>query len=234
MKLRSTVATAAAAAVAALAMGAAPASAATTAPAAKAHPALSIRVSTTNAGYDQWVAVTAHLGRTATNHTVSIDEGNSVIKSGRVDRNGNLTVWARLTHDATFVAKYAGDSRDWATSRGVRVQDAAYAFGEMVNGAYTSGGYTYYHHNQNPTLATVVAPNKAGEYVSMHVQQLVNGSWKNVRLRSVWFRLDSHSVAEVYLSGVPANTTLREAMAFGGDTTNSASNLTWHYAKVVA
>ncbi|WP_370072013.1 hypothetical protein [Streptacidiphilus sp. MAP5-3] len=237
MKLRTTVATAVATAVAAaaavLALGTAPANAATTAPATQANTALSISASTTHASYNQWVEVNAHLGRTASNRTVEIDLGGSVLKKGTVDRNGNLSAWAKLAHDATFTAKFAGDARDTAVSRSVFVQDAAQVSSRMVQGAYTSGGYTYYHHTQNPTIAAEVSPNKTGEWVEMHIQVWTGSSWQNVSLRTVWFKLVSPSAVAVYLTGVPANTTLREAITFAGDSTNSASNWTWQYAKVV-
>ncbi|RAG83627.1 hypothetical protein DN069_20940 [Streptacidiphilus pinicola] len=225
MKLRTSVATAVAATAAVLAVGAAPANAATT---AKVNPQLSISASTTNATYGQWVTLTAHLGKTASNRTVTIyrspaGETTQVVKSGKVDRYGNLRTSVWMGRNTGFTVRFAGDSRDNAAARGVYVHDAAVMHQWMTQGTYSAG--------QKPTIEGYVSPNKAGESVYAHLQVWYQGRWQTLQVTPSSFQLSSNSSFKITTSGLPAGYSFRQTFTFNGDALNGGSGYHWVYFK---
>ncbi|WP_152648519.1 hypothetical protein [Streptacidiphilus anmyonensis] len=237
MKLRTTVATAVAATAAVLAVGAAPANAAT---AAKVNPQLSLSASTQNATYGQTITLTAHLGKTASNRTVSIyrspvgEAANQVVKTGKVDSSGNLRVSLWMGRNTGFTVKFAGDAGDNAASRSVYVHDAAVVSASMVKADYSQSGWAYYHVGSQhfPTFAGKVSPNKANEPINIHLQVYYKGAWVNAYAAQA-FQLDSSSSFGVYWKGLNAGWSWRVAATFNGDSTNSGSGYAWHYFKTV-
>lgn len=230
VKFRTSAATALAASAAILALGVAPASAATSV----AKPtSLSVKASTTAAHYGQWVELTAHLGATASNRTVEIDNGHSVLKKGHVDSHGNLSAWIKAAHNATFVAKFAGDSRDKAASAHVSVNTAVVIAQDIYKGSRHSDGWWYIAGKNGVWSEALVSPNKASETVYFHVQQWVNGRWYDVKLNFPTAKLDSHSYAAHGYKQLPSGLTLRMATTFNGDASNTGSGLSWLYVKTV-
>jgi hypothetical protein len=230
MKFRTSVATAVAATAAVLAVGAVPANAAT---AAAKPTALTIKASTTHAQYGQWVELSAHLGRTASNRTVEIDNGRSVVKKGHVDAHGNLTAWVKAAHNATFVAKFAGDSRDKSASAHVRVNTAVVIAQDIYQGSRHADGWWYIAGNNGVWAEAIVSPNKVGEPVYFHVQQELNGRWYDVKLNYPSGKLDSRSYAAHGYRQLPAGLVLRMATTFNGDASNTGSGLSWLYVKTI-
>lgn len=221
MKFRTSVATAVAATAAVLAVGAAPANAATTA----ARPtSLTLKASTNHAQYGQWVELTAHLGRTASNRTVEIDNGRSVVKKGHVDAHGNLTAWVKSAVNSWYTAKFTGDSRDKAARVGTWVTSAAVMHEWMTSSVYTGG--------QNPTIRGYVSPNKQGEYVHAHMQIWYQGAWQNLQLSPDSFKLGPHSEFQISTSGLWSGYSYRQAFTFNGDSQNTGTGYHWVYFKV--
>jgi hypothetical protein len=182
--------------------------------------------------------VTAHLGRTASNRTVTIyrspaGQATTVAKSGKVDRYGNLRTSVWMGRNTSFSVKFAGDSRDNAASRSVYVHDAAVVKQGMVKPAYISGGWNYFHSNQQVLEASQVAPNKAGEKVYFHVQQYYSGAWHNVTLKYSSDILDKNSSTWFGWQSIPAGITLRFATTYNGDSVNSGYGYHWQYVKTV-
>lgn len=238
MKLRTTAATAVAATAAVLAVGAAPADAATAGAIAKPT-SLTLKAGTTAAKYGHLVELSAHLGRTASNRTIEIDNGRSIVKKGRVDAHGNLTAWVTATHNTTFVAKFTGDSRDKAASARVRVNVAAQITAGFINGVVGNDGSTTYYgaDGMSPQLKVDVTPDKTGEPITAHMQaQLNDGSWVDVKLSDPVTKLLSGSseVLTFHFGGPPRGAVfLRESVSYAGDATNTGSSTAWQYALYV-
>ncbi|MEZ0095440.1 hypothetical protein [Streptacidiphilus sp. EB129] len=235
MKLRTTAATTAATAVAATAAVLAVAAATPAIAATAASPtSLTLKASTTHAEYGQWVALSAHLGPTASNRTVEIDNDRSIVKKGRVDAHGNLTAWVKAAHNATFVAKFTGDSRDKAATAHVRINTAAQITARFINGSAGADGYTVYLAGVGnwPELQIEVAPDKSGEPVTTHIQQLVNGSWINVTLSDPDATLLNGSHVQLTYDKLWPGLTFREYVSYAGDATNTGSSTNWQYAQI--
>lgn len=91
--------------------------------------------------------VTAHLGSTYKNRTVEIwadpfgsDKPNKLVKSGKVNSSGNLTVTLDLTRDAKVTAKFAGYSRYKSKSVSSTV-GAKVKVSTAISGQYKKKGY---------------------------------------------------------------------------------------------
>lgn len=238
MKLRTSVATAVAATAAVLAVGAAPANAATTAPAAKNHTSVSINASTRWAHYGQWITLTAHLGKTSSNRDVTIyrspaGERTQVVKSGKVDRYGNLRAQVWMGRNTAFTVRFAGDAKDTAASSTVNVHDAAVVKGYLIKADYSSNGWAYYKVGSKhyPTLVGTVSPNKAGEAIWFHLQVYYKGQWVNVNTSSL--PVNSDGTFGAFWSGPRAGWSWRVSANFNGDSTNDGSGYAWHYFKTV-
>ncbi|WP_042378762.1 hypothetical protein [Streptacidiphilus melanogenes] len=236
MKFRTAVATAVAATAAVLAVGAAPANAAT---AAKVNPQLSLTASTLNAVDGQTITLTAHLGKTASNRTVSIyrspaaEAANQLVKAGKVDSSGNLRVSVWMGRNTGFTVKFAGDSGDNAASRSVYVHDAAVIKQSMQKPAYINSGWNYFHSTQPVIEQSQVYPSKAGKTVYFHVQQYYSGAWHNVGLQYSSATLDANSSTWFGWKSIPAGITLRFATTYNGDSLNTGSGYHWVYVKTV-
>lgn len=167
----------------------------TTVPATKAHVVSVVRIPATltvtangvNFGYQSTVRVRAHLGVTYRNRTVSIyarrlgTTGAALLKSGRVDSRGDLTVSYRAAHSTTFIVKFSGDAR-YAPRTVTRSVYVRARVTEAVRGNYSSrviGGVTYKLFHSTGTLADAgtVAPDKHGECVQFETQEFFQGAW---------------------------------------------------------
>lgn len=227
MKLRTSVATAVAATAAVLAVGAAPADAAT---AAAKPTSLSIKASTNHAQYGQWVKLTAHLGATASNRTVEIDNGNSFVKKGHVDSHGNLTAWVKSTSNTWYVAKFAGDSRDKAAKSGTYVTSAALVKGWLNAGYRNDQGFELYHVGQKIVFNGSVAPRKGELKVDM--QGYWNNTWHDLRQINVQTEPNGTTWIAWEKGISEANVVARLSYTFTGDSRNVAGTSGWSYFAV--
>jgi hypothetical protein len=150
-------------------------------------PALSLTTGTTTVNYRTTIHVTAHLGTTYTNRTVSIYEqwdgfrGKRLLKTGRVNSSGELTVSYKAPHSVTFSAVFAGDA--YYAARTVDDGVAIRAATTMSMGGFYgtrkigSAAYRLYHHSARIYLTVSVGPGKPGECVKIEVQEHYNGAW---------------------------------------------------------
>ncbi|WP_042370147.1 hypothetical protein [Streptacidiphilus neutrinimicus] len=231
MKFRTTVATAVAATAAVLAVGAAPANAAT----AVAKPtSLTLKASTNHARYGQSVELTAHLGTTASNRTVEIDNGSSVLKKGRVDAHGNLAVWVKSASNTTYVAKFAGDSRDRAAKASTYVTSAAVVKGWLNAGYKNDQGWQLYHVGQKITFNGTVAPRKAT--LTVHLQGYWNNTWHTLTIDPKLVKDPTNASGYTWFgwpNGITtANVAARVSFTFDGDSRNAAASSGWSYFAV--
>lgn len=137
--------------------------------------------------YDSTIHVTAHLGPTATNRTVTIyaqpvgSTTRVLLKKGSVDSKGDLTASYKAPHSTTFSVVFAGDAAD-AAGTATRTVNVLAAVSDSLSGYYRShriGRITYriFHHTAQLHALAAVRPNKHGECVKFEVQEHYRGHW---------------------------------------------------------
>jgi hypothetical protein len=225
MKFRNA-AVAVATAAAALTVAAAPADAAT---AAKTNPTLSISASTRWAHYGDTVTLTAHLGKTAANRTVTIyrspagETSNQVVKTGKVDRYGNLRASVWLGRNTSFSVKFTGDAKDNAATRSVYVHDAAVVHQWMTQGTYANG--------QAPAIEGYVSGNRQVT-IYPHLQIFAQGAWRTVDMSPTNFLTGTTGKFKITSNGLWAGYSYRQTVNFNGDSLNDGSGYHWTYFKI--
>jgi|HubBroStandDraft_4_1064222.scaffolds.fasta_scaffold05187_3 YVTN family beta-propeller protein len=138
--------------------------------------------------YRAAVKVTAHLGRTYNSRTVRIyakafgARKAVLIKTGRTNSRGDLTVSYRPARSTIFSATFAGDAKYQPATAAHRVFVRA-GVTEQIKGYYASETigstlYRIYHATSTLTSTVAVAPNKKGGCVAFEVQQYYQGSWQ--------------------------------------------------------
>jgi YVTN family beta-propeller protein len=149
---------------------------------------LRLTASADTADYRAPVKVTAHLGRTYNSRTVRIyatafgTRTAMLIKAGRVDSRGDLTVTYRPAHSTTFSATFAGDAKYQPTTASRKLYARA-GVKQRISGYYGSEHigstlYRKYHGTRKLTSTITVAPNKKGGCVAFEVQQYYQGAWQ--------------------------------------------------------
>lgn len=133
--------------------------------------------------------VTAHLGTTYNDRTVSIyahpyGGPTTLLRTGTVDSHGNLTLHYKLPHSTTFSASFPGDYR-YAPATTSTNAPVYVSLTEALRGYYgstTINGHTYrlYHAGSNMSLAVAVSPAKPGEFVTYEIQEWQTGAWATV------------------------------------------------------
>ncbi|CAL2055650.1 Ig-like domain repeat protein [Streptomyces murinus] len=131
----------------------------------RAKPSISINNNGKTYDYGKSVKFTAHLGSTYKNRSVEIwadpygtDRPNKLMKSGKVDSHGNLSVWMNLYRDTKVTAKFTGDARYRSATATSTAYDRV-SVSTSVSGSYKSKstwGHTYYffHKTKNPVVNT--------------------------------------------------------------------------------
>jgi hypothetical protein len=151
-------------------------------------PSLSVTTSRGGVLYGSTVTVTAHLGKTFTNRTLSIyalpygSTKQILLRTGRADSHGNLSVSYAPARKTTFIAVFGGDAK-YEAATATRVVYVQVAVSQLLSGYYTTeyiGGtlYLVYHHTATLTAAAAVAPHKSGGCVTFEVQGHSQGSWQ--------------------------------------------------------
>ncbi|MFF4015436.1 YncE family protein [Streptomyces sp. NPDC001843] len=207
-------------------------------------PALSIDNNGKVYAYGKNVKFTAHLGTTYKNRTVEIwadpygpDKPNKLVKSGKVDSHGNLSVTIGLKRDATVTAKFAGDARYQPRSAASTV-GAQVSVSTSVSGHYKSKsawGQTYYffHKSKNPLFTTKMPyyPNRAQKF---EFEVYYQGKWYPGDPE--YFKLGSDGVSKVSYGGNHSEDVgwrLRIRSSYinsaSGDTVNSTTHGAWKY-----
>ena len=152
---------------------------------------VAVTASAATLNYGGRVTVTAHLGKTATSRTVSIYAQTSgtkvtrLLRTGRVNSKGTLSVSYSATRSTAFSVAFGGDAKyaPKTVKRNVSVR-ARVIMGN--SGWYTSTTiygtlYRVYHHTGHLNVTVTVAPNKHGECVDLESQQYdpSSGTWTN-------------------------------------------------------
>jgi hypothetical protein len=212
-------------------------------------PALSVRASASKIGYQGRVTVTAHLGASGTNRTLSIYAKTNgtgplrLLRRGTVDSHGNLAVTvAGLTHNTTLSASFSGDASYAAHTASISL-GVGVRIGAKFSGYFetkTVDGYPAYvfHHTSDLAAAIMVTPNKHGQCIKLEVQQFQVSP-------PAWFanatygcdNLNSSSQLAESLGLTQATGALYRVrvdyLPSNGDTSNSATDGAWFYFDVV-
>jgi hypothetical protein len=194
--------------------------------------------------YDHTVGLTAHLGATYTNRTLSVyaqpfGGARELLTVAMVNSSGNLTVRYVAAHSTTFTVVFAGDARYLP----VTVERVVYVRARVsmaISGYYASkriGGVTYrlYHHTAALDAVITVAPNKSGECTELQVQEYFQGAW-HANVVSRCGTLDAASRANGDLTLTKADLgdryRVRAHYVRGSDTSNLGAHSGWLYFMV--
>jgi YVTN family beta-propeller protein len=197
--------------------------------------------------YRAAVTVTAHLGATYNGRTVRIyakafgTKTTALIKVGRVDSRGDLTVTYRPVHSTTFSAAFAGDAK-YQPAAASRVVYARAGVTQQLSGYYGSEyigstRYWVYHDSGTLTSAVTVAPNKKGGCVAAEVQQYYQGAWQdNTSSSCQLLGASSRAVIRFSLSGAEGGQfrVRGDFSRASGDTTNGDADSSWAYFTVTS
>ncbi|MER6672227.1 Ig-like domain repeat protein [Streptomyces sp. NPDC000983] len=193
-------------------------------------------------GYGADVKFTAHLGTTYKNRSVEIwanpfgsDRPNKLIKSGKVNSDGNIAAWVDMTRDTTVTAVFKGDARYKPRT----VEVTAYGKAKVstaVSKHYKTakiGSTTYYWFRKNTDpLLTTTMNYYAGRQQRFDLEVYYSGKWYSAD--SQYFPLGTNGKSAVTL-GAPGESGIRARMrsvyvnGSSGDTVNSTAYGSWKY-----
>ena len=192
--------------------------------------------------YGADVKFTAHLGKTYKNRTVAIysdpfgsDKPKKLIKTGKVNSSGNITVTVDMTRDTAVSAVFAGDAR-YASKT---VKATAYAK-VKVSTAITkhyktakigSTSYYWFHKNSAPIVTTTMTYYKDRQE-RLDLQVYYQGTWYDSD--SEYFALATNGKVAVNLgapgeSGIKARIRAAYINGSSGDSVNSTTYSGWKY-----
>ncbi|MFF5014343.1 Ig-like domain repeat protein [Streptomyces sp. NPDC001165] len=210
----------------------------------RAKPTLTINNNGKVYSYGKDVKFTAHLGTTYKNRTVEIwadpfgsDKPKKLVKSGRVNSDGNLSAWLDLKRDTKVTAKFAGDSRyqprSASSTVGARVSVST-SLSNNYKSVYTWGHtYAFFHKSKDP-LTTTKMTYYPGRQQRLEFQVYYQGRWYDGD--PMYFPLGSDGVSKVRMTGdhsqdVGWRFRLRSSYynATSGDNVNSTTHGAWKY-----
>jgi hypothetical protein len=212
---------------------------------ARTAPYLALKTSAADDTYGKRVIVTATLGPTFADRSVSIyakpaGEATRRLKTGRVNARGNLTVSYTVSRNTTFTVVFAGDVHNAPreAGRGVGVWVKVY----MSNGGYFKTvvidhvPYRVYRHTAQLTASSLVVPDKAGECVEFEVQQYDSqiGWFPNQTFGCLPLNRLSKVATTIGLAhAAGARYRMRADYLHGKDATNLSTSGSWFYFEVV-
>ncbi len=202
---------------------------------------LTVAASPSSATYEPMIRVTAHLGRTYTSRTVSIyaqpfgSSSRTLLKTGKANPSGDLTVSYRAAHSTRFTAVFAGDARYAATtvSRAIYVRAKV---SESLSGYYRSERirgtiYRLFHSKKIMEVHVAVAPDKAGECVEFALQIYYQDAWHGEVTGCGTLSKSSKLTVAVSLTkaALGYHYRIRADYIRGTDTSNLANDSPWQY-----
>ncbi|WP_250298910.1 Ig-like domain repeat protein [Streptomyces sp. A 4/2] len=208
----------------------------------RATPTLTLNRNGKLYAYNTKVSFTAHLGSTYKNRTVQLwsdpfgaDKPKKLVKTGKVNAKGDLSVTVAMTRDTAVSAVFTGDAR-YASKT---VKSTAYAqvkISTSVSRQYRtarigSTSYAYFHKKTNPLFTTTMTAYK-NRAQKLTLEVYAQGKWRSGG--SQYFKLASDGKSAVQLAGT--HTTgykMRMRSSYvnssSGDTVNSTTNGAWKY-----
>lgn len=212
---------------------------------------LGLTLSKNKVSYKVSVKVTAHLGafQDTDNDVVKIYKTEyggpkTLVASGNVNAQGDLSVNVPMLKNTTFVAEWDGEPRYAPAVSSVKtVKVYVLIATRLLNSYGSSGKFRLYHytpdcpkhHKGCPTYRAVVSPNHAGQKVYFDLQVFVGGRWRLAL--SFGVRLSSKSKAVVifiYRDRSVINVPTRAHVRFNNDADHLGRTSPWAYFKVTA
>ena len=192
--------------------------------------------------YGTDVTFTAHLGTTYKNRTVEIwadpfgsDKPKKLIKTGKVNSNGNISAVVDMKRDTTVTAVFAGDAR-YAPKSAKSTAYARVKVSTAVSKHYKTakiGSTTYYwFHKSTAPLLTTTMTYYPGRQQRFDLQVYYQGTWYSSD--SEYFALGTNGKSAVSL-GAPGESGIRARMrsvyvnGSSGDSVNSTTYGSWKY-----
>ena len=212
---------------------------------AKASPTLTLSTSASTALYNSTIKVTAHLGSTYSDRTVSVyyqligTSAKKLLKTAVVNSAGNLTLGYLATRNVVFSATFNGDAQYLSRSVSQRFNVGARV--AMTNSGWFSTISNFgttehiYHHTGHVNFSVTVAPNKHGEHLNLVVEQFYGGSWTAVPAQTFSYTLDNSSRVAGYLTVAKVigdHFRMEAVFVPSHDVTNVGSHGGWFYFTV--
>ncbi|GII39847.1 YncE family protein [Planotetraspora phitsanulokensis] len=192
--------------------------------------------------YGSKVKFTAHLGKTYKNRTLSLyadtagdNKAKYLVKTGRVDSKGNLSVTLTLARDTVVSASYSGDSRTASkaakSSVGTKVK-VSLSLSRYYSKATVRGQVRYYFRKKTNPLFTTTMTAYPGRSQRLQLQVYYKGAWRSSG--SQYFTLSSKGKSVVQLTGTHQVGYLMRIRsgyinASSGDTVNATTYSSWKY-----
>ncbi len=151
------------------------------------QPRLSVTTDRSEYRYQATAIVTAHLGQSGENRTVTIfargaDEDQRQVAKGEVDSAGDLEVSVPVTRHTFFTARFAGDDTWSDTVASAEVDVHAKVTDRLTRYVAEDGTFKVYPTGTNPRAFAHVEPHLSGTCVYWHTQVQTDGQWSDESL----------------------------------------------------
>jgi hypothetical protein len=199
-------------------------------------PSLTIATNASTYSYRGTAVVTATLGTTDTNRTVTLtatpyNMGTATLKTGVVDAGGKISASYVVGRRTTFTAYFAGDDvyEPRTVSRTVTVK---VSLSQRMSGHYgISGSYRLYRTSVDPVLTAAVTPNRSGACMAFLVQRYSSGAWRTVASHGCLTLEYDSRVAAVFTGTPMTGYPYRIRSSYAGETYNAQTIGAWQYFK---
>ncbi|MFJ9345371.1 YncE family protein [Streptomyces sp. NPDC101237] len=187
--------------------------------------------------YASDVTFTAHLGTTYKNRTLSLyadtagdGKGRQLVRTGKVNSGGNLSVTLPLKRDTTVSASFSGDARTspkTATSRvGAKVK-VSLSLSRQYKTAKVNGYTEYYFRKKTNPLLTTTMTAYPGRAQKLEFQIRSDGAWRSAGYD--YFKLGSTGTSVVELRGTHrTGYSMRVRSSYINNSSNDSVNATTH------
>ncbi|MFF4208703.1 YncE family protein [Streptomyces sp. NPDC001796] len=160
----------------------------------RATPGLSVATDAKSYHSGATVKVTAHLGTTYNSRVVTLyaqpaGASRTQLKSGKVDAQGNLVAYYRISRNTVFSAVFAGDYRyaPRTVTTGTTVTPTVRTQMQWPTGTTRIGSTTYqvFHKSEvNMGFNLQVTPRQSGGCMSVYLEHYYSGAWHQVTSQS--------------------------------------------------
>jgi hypothetical protein len=194
--------------------------------------------------YGAHVTFTAHLGSTYSSsaRTLKIyanpygsDKPNKLVKEGKVNSKGDLSVTLTLTRDTTVEATYAGDAHYKPETAKVTAYDKVKVSTKVTKDYKKAriGSHTYYwFHKKTAPIVTSTMTYYKGRKARYDLQEYYEGTW--YELNHGYFKISSKGTVSVNLgapgeAGIKARVRASYENGSSGDNVNTTTHGSWEY-----